>query len=92
MSPGEKVKVKVEKDQLEVVNEKALLNVVLGRVSPLKIYLASQGQIAKAQTELYDISLKAITKKHDDLIVKLRKGGQKAQWSFSNWRHNSIEK
>lgn len=76
---GTAVEVNVEKADLELVNKKKLQDVIIGRLRPLKIYLAPKGQIAKAQTELYDISLAAITAKHDALIAELRKVGGKSR-------------
>ncbi|MEN0046440.1 MAG: tetratricopeptide repeat protein [Bacteroidota bacterium] len=79
ITKGDRVELTVEKDAYEVVNERDLLDVVLGRTAPIKVYLAPQGQLAQAQTELYDISVAALTKKHDALIAELRKGGEASE-------------
>ena len=76
---GTLVALSVSKPDLEVVNERDLKNVILGRKAYLKVYLAPKGELAQAQTELYAISLKAVTAKHDALIVELRKGGEEAK-------------
>ncbi|MEM9931740.1 MAG: hypothetical protein AAF840_18185, partial [Bacteroidota bacterium] len=72
---GSLVDLTVEKAGLEVVNERDVLNVVLGRKQPLKIFLAPQGELAQRQTELYEVSLAALTAKQDALIASLRAGG-----------------
>lgn len=76
ITKGDRVELTIEKDQLEIVNERDLMEVVLGRTAPIKVYLAPKGQLAQAQAELYDISVAAITKRHDALIAELRKGGE----------------
>lgn len=70
---GTTVEIDVEKAGLEVVNKKDLQEVVIGRLIPLKIYLAPKGQIAKARVELYNVSIKTLTQRHDRLIASLRK-------------------
>lgn len=69
---GATVALTVEKDGWEVVNTREINNVVLGRRTPLRVYLARRGDIARAQTELYNVSLKALTRRHDELIAHLR--------------------
>ncbi len=76
---GTSVEVSVEKSGLEIVNKKDLQDIVIGRLTPLKVFAAPKGQLARAQTELYEISLAAITAKHEALIVKLRKGGEESK-------------
>lgn len=76
---GTSVKVTVEKVDLEIVNKKDLLEVVIGRLTPLKIYLAPKGQIAKARVELYDVSIKMLTERHDRMIADLKKEDEESQ-------------
>lgn len=68
---GTPVKVQVEKEGLEVVNDYELQRVVLGRIVPLQIYLTTKGQLAIAQTELYKISKAALLAQKDALIKRL---------------------
>lgn len=70
---GTSVEVDVEKIGLEVVNKKDLQEVVIGRLTPIKIYLAPKGQIAKARVELYNVSIRTLTQRHDRLIASLKK-------------------
>ena len=79
VTPGDEVVLTVEKDQLEVVNRREVLNIILGRIAPIKIYLAPKGQLAKAQTELYEISLAMVTARYNALIKELREGGIKSE-------------
>lgn len=79
MDEGTSVEVNVEKAGLEIVNKKDLEDVVIGRLTPLKIYLAPKGQIAKARVKLYNVSLKTLTERHDRLIASLRKEDVESQ-------------
>ncbi len=72
IASGTSVSVKVKKSGLEIVNKRELMDVVVGRRLPLRIFLAPIGQLAKAQTELYNVSLEALTKRHRTTIAKLR--------------------
>jgi len=72
---GTSVNVNVEKYGYEVVNKRALQDVVISRRLPLKVFLAPTGELAKAQTELYNVSVKALTARHDALIKALQKEG-----------------
>jgi tetratricopeptide (TPR) repeat protein len=76
---GAPIQMKVESPGLEVVNWTDLQQVTFGRLSKLKVFLAPIGQIAKARQELYNVSLAAITKTHDEMIVRLKKGGIEMQ-------------
>ncbi len=75
MGGGTSVKLQVEKAGLEVVNDHDLRDVVIGRKTRLRVYLADKGRLAQAQTELYNISREALTAKHEQLIARLRKEG-----------------
>ena len=79
IAEGTALQIQVEKQGLEVVNERTLQSVILGRRSNVKVFLTPKGELAKAKAELYDVSLAAITANHDALIGVLRKGGDKAQ-------------
>ncbi|MEN0046439.1 MAG: carboxypeptidase-like regulatory domain-containing protein [Bacteroidota bacterium] len=76
---GTDVKVTVEKDGWEIVNKLDLQEVVVGRLLPVRIYLAKKGQIAQARTELYNVSLKTLTARHDRMIAQLRKNNAESQ-------------
>lgn len=76
---GASVEVSVEKSGLEIVNKRDLHDVVIGRLTPLKIYLAPKGQIAKARVQLYKVSLNTLTERHDRLIASLRKEDEESQ-------------
>src|SRR5690606_13982862 len=69
---GTPVKIQVKKSGLEVVNDYELGEVVISRLTPLKVYLINEGELAKAQTELYNISKKALFSQKDALIARLR--------------------
>ena len=75
MDRGTSVALTVEKSGWEVVNERDLTDVVIGRRTPLRVYLARKGEIAKAKTELYRVSLKTLTARHREMIAQLRKEG-----------------
>ncbi|GJM33849.1 MAG: hypothetical protein DHS20C18_28500 [Saprospiraceae bacterium] len=83
ISEGTSVKLNIEKAGLEVVNKRDIQDVVIGRRTPVKIYLAVKGQLAKAQTELYNISLKTITTRHDRIISELRKQGRQSETTIA---------
>lgn len=72
LEDGESTNLSVEKAGLEVVNERDMLQVVLGRKSPLRVYLAPKGELAQRQTEYYEVSLAALTNRYDALISSLR--------------------
>ena len=74
---GTPMKIEAEKAGLEVVNTRKLEEVVLGREFPLRIYVTEKGNVAKAQTELYKVSLQALFAGRDQTIARLR--GEKAQ-------------
>lgn len=69
---GTSIKIHAEKSGLEIVNKRELSDVVVGRRIPLKIYLAPIGELAKAQTELYNVSIASLTKRHNKIIAQLR--------------------
>ena len=69
---GTEVKVRIEKSGLEVVNEHDLQQVIIGRKSVLRVYMAEKGKLASAQTELYNINKKALFAKKDALIARLQ--------------------
>ncbi|MEL6675354.1 MAG: tetratricopeptide repeat protein [Bacteroidota bacterium] len=75
---GSSVGISVEKAGLEVVNQRELLDVVIPRREKLRIYLAPRGSLAKAQTELYDINLRSITRRYDRYIERLKNNQEKA--------------
>ena len=72
LDAGTTVQIEAEKAGLEVVNSHDLGQVVIGRTAPVPIYLAPKGQLAKAQTELYNISRQALFARRDALIARLR--------------------
>jgi tetratricopeptide (TPR) repeat protein len=63
---GTGVKLQVEKADLEVVNQRDLEHVIINRNTPLKVFMAEKGWTAAAQTELYDISLEALTNRYQE--------------------------
>ena len=79
IAEGTALQIEVDKQDLEVVNERTLQSIILGRRSNVKVFLVPKGELAKAKVELYNVSLAAITANHDALIGELRKGGDKAQ-------------
>ena len=72
IDPGTSLHLELEKQGFEVVNTRDLEDVVLSRTLPIRIYVAKKGKLAKAQTELYNISKKALYAKKDALITRLR--------------------
>ncbi|PHI19812.1 hypothetical protein CEQ90_11360 [Lewinellaceae bacterium SD302] len=74
---GTTIKLAAEKAGLEVVNSYDLERVVLGQKASLSVFLAPKGQLARAQTELYNISKEALFARRDALITRLR--GEKAE-------------
>lgn len=73
IDPGTSLKLQAEKSGLEVVNQYDLQKVIIGRKTPLRIFLTTKGKLAEAQTELYNISRKALFARKDALIARLRK-------------------
>ncbi len=72
LANGTSVELSAEKEGLEVVNNRDLLDVVIPRNRELTIYMAEKGALAKAQTELYQINLKSITAEYDQFIERLK--------------------
>ena len=68
---GTTIRLTVEKEGLEVVNSHDLDRVILGRIEALPIYMAPVGQLANAQTELYNISRAALFASRDARISRL---------------------
>lgn len=73
ITAGETIRLRVEKDGLEIINRKEMNEVVLGRLQPVQIYLAPKGKLAQAQVELYNISRGALLQRHNQQIALLRK-------------------
>ena len=69
---GTEVKVSVEKAGLELVNDYDLRQVIIGRKPLLRVYLTKKGKLATAQTELFNISKKALFAQKDALIARLQ--------------------
>lgn len=69
---GHSVDISVNKAGLEVVNKYDLQRVILGREPSLRVYLAEIGLLAQAQTELYQISEKALFARKNALIARLQ--------------------
>lgn len=69
---GTPIRVQVDKAGLEVVNEYDLKEVIISRITPLKVYLTPKGELVKAQTELYNISREALFTQKDALISRLK--------------------
>ncbi|MEL6142267.1 MAG: tetratricopeptide repeat protein, partial [Bacteroidota bacterium] len=74
---GTVIKLGVEKAGYEVVNSYDLERVVLGQKPRLPIYITTKGRLAQAQTELYNISKKALYARKDAIIARLQ--GEKAE-------------
>ncbi len=79
MAPGTMVRVQAEKVGLEVANAHDLERVVIGRMDSLPIYLAERGVLAQVQTELYNISKKALYAQRNKLIAQLRSEGEQRE-------------
>lgn len=79
MDAGTTIKIAAEKNGLEVVNAYDLERVVIGRKPLLRIYLTLKGQLAQAQTELYNISRTALFAKKDALITRLLSDEKESQ-------------
>jgi tetratricopeptide (TPR) repeat protein len=76
---GTTVQVRVEKAGYELVNKREMQDVVVSRRLPLRVYLAPKGQLAQAQTELYNVNVNALTARYDRMIVRLRREGAEQQ-------------
>ena len=72
LDQGTSVAIGVDKEQLEVVNQRDLQDVVIGRKTPVRIYMATKGQLAASQTEIYKISKEALYAEHNRLIARLK--------------------
>ena len=73
---GTKVKISAEKNNLEVVNDRDLMEITISRNYPLQIFLAVKGKINNSKIELYNISKEQLYAKHNELIAKLRTEGE----------------
>jgi hypothetical protein len=76
---GTTVNVQVEKAGFELVNKREMQDVIVGRRLPLRVYLAPKGQLARAQTELYNVNVNALTARYDRIIARLRRDGAEQQ-------------
>ena len=74
---GTSISLNIEKSGFQVVNQYDLSDVTLGRKNKLLIYLANKGQLASAQTELYNISKQALFQQKDAIIAQLKKENNK---------------
>lgn len=72
LNKGEKTQLKVKKNGYEVVNEKALQDVIVGRASHLDIYMCVEGELIDNQLVYYNIAKEAITKSYQRKIAKLQ--------------------
>ncbi len=79
LDPGTAIQLQAEKDGLEVVNGYELQEVIINRKLPLRIYLIDKGRLAQAQTELYNISKKALYARKDAMIATLRQENEANQ-------------
>ncbi|GJM31789.1 MAG: hypothetical protein DHS20C18_07900 [Saprospiraceae bacterium] len=79
LDAGTSVKLDLEKVGLEVINQRDLQDVIIGRKNPLKVFMAPKGELAKAQTELYQVSINALTASHDQMILRLRQEGDESK-------------
>jgi len=84
---GTSLDIKADKAGLEIVNGADLRDVVLGRLLPLKIYLAPKGAIVKAQTEIYNISIKTLTAQHEKLIAQLEEKNEQSDSLINDLEH-----
>ncbi|MBX2820853.1 MAG: hypothetical protein KTR29_14260, partial [Rhodothermaceae bacterium] len=71
LDSGTQIDLVVEKAGLEVVNTRDLQYVIIGRKLPLNVFLANKGELAHAQTELYNISRAALFASRDSIIARL---------------------
>ena len=62
-----------------VVNQNDLKDVILGRLTPLRIFLAKPGQLQKAQTELYQINREALFAERDQTIERLKNKNKESE-------------
>jgi len=76
LDPGTAIKLQAEKSGLEVVNQYNLQQVIISSKLPLRIYLATKGKLAEAQTELYNINKKELFARKDAIIKRLRKDNE----------------
>lgn len=74
---GLQARLTIEKTGLEVVNQRDLSSVTIGRETPFKVAMAPPEQLIQAQVELLEISTKTLTRRHDELIANLRTEGKK---------------
>ncbi|MEM6631781.1 MAG: hypothetical protein AAF694_19050, partial [Bacteroidota bacterium] len=81
---GTSVDVIAEKYGLEVVNDRDLKNVVLGRKDSLRIFFAPKGELAKAQVKLYNINLRRITQQYEQDIKRLKSNQKQMLGALEN--------
>lgn len=80
---GTSISLQAEKYGLEVVNQHDLLQVIISRKLPLRIYVTTKGKLAEAQTELYNISKKALFARKDALIARLSKDSEESTMAIA---------
>ncbi|MEL6865735.1 MAG: tetratricopeptide repeat protein, partial [Bacteroidota bacterium] len=73
---GNSITIDVDKYGLKVVNQKDLIDVVLGRTTLLRIYMAEPKKLAQVQTEFYEISEQALLAEVNRKIAILEKEGE----------------
>lgn len=66
------VQITIEKAGMEVVNASELQRVLIGQKTLLRVYLAPKGQLARVQTELYNVGKKAFHARCGTMLARLR--------------------
>lgn len=75
---GTDVKLTIEKTNYEVTDTTDL-KVTLGKILPVRIYMALKGELLKAQTAIKNTSIETLHKERDALIAKLRASEQESR-------------
>lgn len=85
---GTPVMLDVQKSGYELVNPRDVQPATLGRIAPVKVFLAPRGQVDRERARLYGVSLQALTAKHDTTIARLQRGGEAAKAAIAEMEAN----
>lgn len=81
---GESTKIKIRKSGYEIVNEKELNDVVVGKQNDIIVYMAPEGKLYEEKLKYYNLAKKSIELSHDEKMNNLLLEFKKKQTEYSN--------
>lgn len=85
---GTPVMLDLQKIGFELVNPRDVQPATLGRIAPIKVFLAPVGQVDRERAKLYGVSLQALTSKKDSTVARLRRGGETTKAAIAELEAN----